>query len=154
MQIWAHKPKWVQMNILPFLPAYGAYSVFCTYTNKIFKSCLFSKYTRAKLPTFVSCPSLTRQPNSHECTLPLNKTTYAWFFWDAHPQISKCHQNLLKVRVIVNKNPNRKFSKSTISNKSENVQNNILSIFTWHHFCPPILWNPNFCNSITRWTPN
>ena len=99
MQIWAHKPKWVQMNILPFLP-----------------------------------DQTTKQPWMHPAP---EQNNLCLVFWDAHPKISKCHQNLLKLRVIVNKNPNRKFSMSTISNKSENVQNNILSIFTWHHFCPP-----------------
>ena len=75
----------------------GKYSVFCSYRNKHFENLLFfANYIRANLCKFMSSPFSPRQPNTHECA-SANKTKFS----DAHPKISKCHQNLSKLRVIL-----------------------------------------------------
>ena len=130
----------------------GKYSVFCSYTNKILEICLFSNDIRANLDKYMSCPFSPKQPNNHECTPPSQKALFLGIFRHAHPKLSKCHQNISKLRVIFTKSPNQESSKSAISNKSEHAQNNISPISTWQRYCPPILWKPYFYSTKMRWT--
>ena len=107
------------------------YSFFLQLHKHKFEICLFINYIRATLRKFISCPFSPRQPNTHRCTPPPNQKTYfSRYFSHAHPKISKCHQNLSKLRVIFAQTPNQESSRSAISKKSENAQNNILPIST------------------------
>ena len=55
--------------------------VFSAPTQTTLSKVAFFKIHQSKIAQFVSCASLTRQPNSHECTPPLNKNNQVLVFF-------------------------------------------------------------------------
>ena len=115
----------------------GKYSVFCSYTNTILKICPFSKYIRANLRKFVSCPlSPDNQTPMNAPPPPNQKNYFSRYFPKCPPPNLQMSSKPLKSASFSPKSPNQKILKSTISNKSESAQNSILAIFTWPVLCP------------------
>ena len=76
--------------------------VFSAPTQTNFSEFALFQGHRSKIAQICVLPILTRKPNTNECT-PLNKKTVFLGFLRCPPKISKCHQNLLRERVIFNK---------------------------------------------------
>ena len=88
-------------------------------------------------------PILARQLNTHECIPPVKKTYFLFFETPTQksPNVIKTFNKCASFSQQISKPETFKINNLE---KSENDQNTVLSIFTWHHFCAPILWNPIF----------
>ena len=153
----AHKAKPAQTKNLPFMPAHGKWSVFCTYTNRVLKICPCSKYIRAKLLEFVSCPfSPDNQTPMHAPPEP-QKNIFSVFV-DMPNQKSP---NIIKPFKSACRFHKKSKPRNSQNQRCEANQKMPITVFwgiftrhhcifvmflTWHRCCPP-LSNPYLCNT-------